>query len=227
MTCYADEVIALATPEAVRTVRFDPLLAPFSYHLTHPLQHDWHTPEVAHGLPEEGLLVIRPICDATPDEGPADWYGEPVLDWLSFSGQASTSPQIDRERVVKDCSVSIESLPPPSLLSRVKCLAAETQTPFLFYSCFMWGGEIEREYAWIFGRSEIALVGLPWNGTDERGALAIMEPSAPVRVESGDVLVSALEHLSLHLPTPFFAPHNRSFPWERYKLAATPRPSRP
>src|SRR5947208_12379304 len=99
MTWYADEVIALATPEAVRAIRSDTLLAPFSYHLTNPLEYAWHTPEVVHGLPEEGLLVIRPVCDATPDEGPVDWYDEPFLDWLSFSGRVGTSPHIDRERI--------------------------------------------------------------------------------------------------------------------------------
>jgi len=39
---------------------------------------------------------------------------------------------------------------------------------------------------------------------------------------TGDVLVSTLGHLSLDLPTPFFAPHTRSFPWAKYKLGGVP-----
>ena len=86
----------------------------------------------------------------------------------------------------------------------------------------MWGGDIEGEYAWIFGRSGIALVSLPPDTPGERRPLAIVEHSEPVRIVSGDVLACALKHLSLDLPTPFFAPHTRSFPWERYKLVGKP-----
>jgi hypothetical protein len=222
MTWYADEVIARATPEAVRTFVSDALLAPFSYHLANPLEHPWHTPELVHGLPPEGLLVVRPVCDATSDADPAEWYGEACLDWQSFSGRTDEPLQIDRERVAKECSMSVEDLPPHSLLQQLKSLAATSGTTVLFYSCFMWGGDVEREYAWIFERSETALVGVPPGAPGERRSVAAFEDSKPMRVRSGDVLMEALKHLSLELPTPYFAPHTRSFPWVRYKLLREP-----
>ena len=137
MTWYADEVIATASARVLRAVGSAPVLAPFAYHVTNPLEHEWHSAEVVHGLPENGLVVIRPVCDPTPDESPADWYGEPVLDWHSFDDQADSTVMIDRTQVAESCSISLEVLPPAGLLSYLKGLALETQSTFVFYSCSM------------------------------------------------------------------------------------------
>lgn len=64
MTWYAQEILLRATPAALQAVRGSALLAPFAYHL-HSLQDiDWYLPEHRHGLPQGGLLVIRPVCAA-------------------------------------------------------------------------------------------------------------------------------------------------------------------
>lgn len=218
MTWYADQVMATASSGVIRAVRADPVLRPFAYHLTNPLDHEWHSAEVVHRLPENGLVVLRPVCDATPDEYPADWYGEPVLDWHSFVDRTDAVPMIDRARVAESCSVASEAVPPIGFLSYLKRLALETQSTFVFYSCSMWGGDVECEYAWLFGDTERALVSLRPEIPGAPRPLAILEPLKPTRVVTGDVLVSTLGHLSLDLPTPFFAPHTRSFAWSKYKL---------
>jgi len=222
MTWYADQVMATASPGAIRAFRADPVLRPFAYHLTNPLDHAWHSAEVIHRLPEHGLLVLRPVCDATPGESPADWYGEPVLDWHSFVHRADAVPMIDRIRVAESCSLAPEAVPPNSFLSHLKRLALETRSTFAFYSCSMWGGDVECEYAWVFGDSERALIGLQPEMPGAARLLAILEPLEPTRVVTGDVLVSTLGHLSLDLPTPYFAPHTRSFPWAKSKLGDKP-----
>lgn len=218
MTWFAHEVIAQATPEVLLTVRSNRQVSLFSYHIAHLLEHEWHTPEVVHGLPEGGLVVIRPVCDITPDESPADWYNEPLLDWCTFPERVSPTLEIDRGRVAEDCGLNIDCLPPPAFLAQLKEFAARTQSTFLFYSCFMWGGDIEIEYAWVFGATENVLVSLPSDSPGEYRPLAKLNRSNSVRSETGDVLVCALKHLSLELPTPYFAPHTRSFPWAKYKL---------
>jgi len=222
MTWYADEIFAVATAEVLQAIRADALLAPFSYLLSEPFDFAWHKPEVAHGFPKAGLLVIQPVCGADPDEYKTSWYREPILDWHSFSERSSLALEIDPMRVSEECSIDAEALPPRALLGHLKYLARETRTPFVFYSCAMWGGDVEAEYAWVFGESDVALVSLSPNSPGGPRPVAIVTPSEPTRIVTGDTLVLALAHLSLELPTPFFAPHTRSFPWARYKLDGDP-----
>jgi hypothetical protein len=222
MTWYANEILASGSDAVIRAIGRDSLLAPFAYHVAEPLDHAWHTSEVVHGLPTGGLVVVRPVCDATPDESPADWYGEPVLDWRCVSGPADSRISALLARLAEATSRSIDNLAPIGLLSRLKSLAKETASPFVFYDCSMWGGDIECEYAFVFGSSELALVSLESAVPAGRRPVGIIEPSQPMRVEAGDTLVLALRHLSFDLPTPFFMPHTRSFPWTRYRLVAEP-----
>ena len=222
MTWYADEVIAPATPEVIRSVKTDPLLADFAYHLLDPFEHTWHTPEIIHGLPAGGLLVVRPVCDASPDESPADWYGEPVLDWHSFPSGCNPPPLVDRGRVVESAALHPDVVPPEGLLSYLNALAIKTGCPFVFYSCFMWGGDPEREYAWVLGNSEVVFASVESESPEEPRAVAILEPFKSAQLVTGDTLAFALARIGLELPTPYFAPHTREFPWEKYRLTRAP-----
>src|SRR5690349_3004582 len=218
MTWYADEVITLGTAEVVRAVREDPLLAPFAHHVKNPLRHHWHTPEVTHALPEAGLVVVRPVCDASMDDGAAEWFGEPVLDWARFPDRSRRSPRVERERVANECSHDSTILPPAALLAHLESLAVSARAPFVFYSCCMFGGDAEIELAWVLGPSEEAVFAsrnpeVP----GERRPVAVLEPDEPTRVVTGDVLVLALTHLGLELPTPYFALHTRNFPWREHE----------
>src|SRR5262245_39748944 len=163
MTWHADEVIAPVSAEVIRAVGSDSLLAEFAYHLTDPLEHDWHTPGAIHRLPAGGLLVVRPVCD----ESSADWYGEPVLDWRAFPARATPPPLVDRARVAESCGVEPDAVVAEPPLSYLKALAVKTGRPFVFYSCSMWGGDIDIEYAWVLGPSEVVF--------------AIAEPDVPGR----------------------------------------------
>jgi hypothetical protein len=222
MTWYADEIFAPASAEVLHAIRADALLAPFSYLLSEPFDFEWHRAEVAHGFPKPGLLVIQPVCGADPDEYKTRWYREPILDWHSFSERSNLPLEIDPKRVGEECSLNIETLPPRALLGHLKHLATETRRPFAFYSCAMWGGDVEVQYAWVFGPSELALVSLSPSIPGGPRPVAVVTPSEPAQIVTGDTLVLTLRHLSLDLPTPFFAPHTRSFPWARYKLVGDP-----
>jgi len=238
MTWHADEILTLGNPAVLRAVADDPLLAPFAYHLTEPLDHEWHVPDVVHGLPDTGLVVVRPVCAATADGDTPDsflgepveydWYEEPVLDWLRFSGETDSELLALRARVA-EARLDPENVPPAAFLSHLRQLARKTEAPFLFYSCSMWGGDVETEYAFVLDRVRpLALVTLPPETPLGRPLLMILEASTPARIEPGDTLMLALRHLSLDLPTSFFAPHTRSFPWSKYRLESElPRPSRP
>src|SRR3954464_9041072 len=110
MTWYAKEILASGSDAVIQAIRGDILLAPFAYHLAEPLDYAWHTPEVVHGLPPGGLVVVRPICDATPDESPAGWYGEPFLDWRCVSGPADSRLSALLARIAEASSRPIDNL---------------------------------------------------------------------------------------------------------------------
>jgi hypothetical protein len=216
MTWRADEIMIPASSLALQTVREDALLAPFAYVLKNPagernLQH-------IDPLPPEGLLVLRPVCDAS-DDAAVDWYHEPLLDWASFPGPADHPFEADRARVAEATDSAIEALPPTNMLSYLWRIAQRTQVSLLVYSCFMWGGNVESEQAWIVGASNLAIVNRVQG--DSPNQVVIVQRAAPVRIAEGDVLSLALEHLGIVLPTPHFLPHTRTFPWQDYRFTAT------
>lgn len=213
MTWYAHEVIAPGWQKVARVIAGDPMLAPFAYRLHGPLEYPWHRPNVVHGFPESGLIVVRPVCN--PDE--ADWYGEAVLDWRSLSATGTSSP-LDPADVAEACGVNRADLPPKTFLSFLQALAARADAPLLFYGCSMWGGDIESEHAFVLGRSPSAIVALPLD-RDEGGRprVAVLKPGSKT-VTTRDVLSLALSALDFQIPTQFFAPHTREFPWHSYRL---------
>ena len=193
-------------------LRGDSLLAPFAYHVRGALEHDWHRPDVEHGLPEEGLVVVRPIC------GPevAAWYGEPVLDWSRLKGSAPLSCEPSRRAAEYGLSDAV--FPPATALSFFKGLSERVGVTIVFYGCATWGGDIEAEYAFVFGWSDTAFVALPQNRDADRAARVLVLTEGECSVVSGDVLRLSLAALDFSLPSHYFAPHTRSFPWKDYAL---------
>lgn len=215
MTWRADEILARATPPVLRAIEGDDLLAPFAYLLENPSEE--RGLRYVDGLPPEGLVVVRPVGDPN-DQGAADWYSQPMLDWALVPGPPDTLFEADRARVAEATDGAVESFPPAALLSYLGRLARRTRSPLVVYSCVMWGGAVESEQAWIVGTSQLAIVN---RAPDEPGQVVIVERTAPIRIVEGDVLSRALAHLGAVLPTPHFLPHTRSFPWKQYRLAST------
>lgn len=201
MTWYADEILLRATPAALAAIKTDMQMADFAYQLQSMDDFDWYLPEHRHGLPPEGLLVIRPACDAQSHGG--RWYDEPVLDAALLSApedtQALLSPQIP-ELLSADLHES--ALPPHPLRNHLAALARQLNEPVVYYSCSMWGGDIDHEYCLLYEPQESLLL----TNASERGHGAER------------ALVQGLQKLGLALPTPFFAPHTRSFDWAAHKL---------
>ena len=223
MTWYAHEVIAPGSQEVVRLVEGNPMLAPFAYRLHGPLEHAWPRPEVAHGFPETGLVVVRPVCDLADDD--AEWYGEPVLDWGLLHGSepwTETSSPLDPAAVAHACGVNDAFFPPESFLSFLQALATRAEATLLFYSCAMWGGDLESEYAFVLGRSPSAIVALPQDRDEDGCPRVVVIEGARQTPATRDVLSIALSALDFQIPTPFFAPHTRAFPWRSYRLGRKP-----
>lgn len=203
MTWYADEIILGASPAALKAVEASPQFASFAYHVRSLAGHDWYRPEQVHDLPEEGLLVIRPLC-GTGSEG-FEWHGGSVLDGEALPYDSSAHEMLDAlvsQRLAD--YLGADSIPPQALRKAAATLASGLDQPVMYYSCAMWGGDIEYEYALIYEPAELLL-------------LTVLESPQGLGGRE-DALRSGLARVGLRLPTAYFAPHTRSFPWQAHKI---------
>ena len=203
MTWYAHEILLRATPAALAAIHASAQLAPFAYHLRSLDQVQWYLPEHRHGLPDGGLLVIRPVCCA--ENRCAQWHDDPYLDTASLPPRPEMEAllQADIARPLAD-QLSETSLPAMSLRSTLAALAQQLQEPVVYYACGMWGGDLDFEYCLIYEPQESLFV----TDVSERGH------------EAESALDMALMKVGLTLSNGFFAPHTRSFDWAAHRLPA-------
>jgi len=218
MTWYASQIITVGDPSILAAIKRDPLFADHAYWVTNPIHHNWHTPEVAHSIPPEGLVFIRPICD--PTDHIAEWHDNDILSWERFDIASDTeivlSPLVIAQKIP---NFELPGFPPVSVLRVAKNLSLKTKIPVAFYYCFFWGGDAEIEYAWVFGNSERFIIRVTENVPPNINRLLEIDTDIDaINVYDDDVLVRTLRFLSCSLPTPFFAPHTRSFLWYQHRL---------
>ncbi|MBO9880716.1 hypothetical protein [Xanthomonas sp. D-109] len=203
MTWYADEIILRASDAALKAISASSHLAPFAYHIQSLDGHEWYRQEQLHALPDGGLLMIRPVCGRSSHG--VDWHGVAALDWAELPFDSIAEVLLDTS-VAQQLSEYLdeESIPPLQLRKAIASLAAHLNQPVLYYGCGMWGGSVDYEYSLVYEpmesvfltRSSVQFDGL---GTE-------------------DSLRAGLAKIGLNLPTTYFAPHTRSYPWQLHKL---------
>jgi len=162
-----------------------------------------------HTLPEKGLLVIKPVVYKTGYDKDYDtnifWnkYKEYKEDRWDFINSIC-SVKLDLNLDLSDNQLK--------LLSYLKILNNKFDTPFLFYFCEMWGGDIEVEFAIVFNK-EIKVYQYEYNS---KKSIEIINNKTKKLKQP--VIQIGFKHLNLTLPTGFFALHESSFDWKRYQL---------
>ena len=78
-------------------------------------------------------------------------------------------------------------------------LHIEHSVPITYYSACTFGGDVEWERAWVFAEVE-------------------RRYEHDAETSFGDVLRKALIDHGVSLPSAYFAPHSRSFDWERFRV---------
>lgn len=203
MTWYADEILLRATDDAVARIRADVTLAPFAYHVANLDDFTWHSPGHYHELPEGGLLVVRPVGRPVAHQR---WYGEAVLDWSSLKPEGKVedvqlAPDAD-ERLRLE--LEDEDVPPRAFRTYLSELAQDLRAPLMYYSCSMWGGDVDSEYCLVYGPNE---------------TLHVTETTpSPTEPQGIDSLRAGLRCIGADIPSPFFLLHTRAFPWQDYRL---------
>lgn len=203
MTWYADEILLRATDETVARVMAEAALAPFAYHVANIDDFTWHSPGHYHELPEGGLLVVRPVGRPAAHQR---WYGEAVLDWSSLrpKGQVEdvqlASGADEQLRLV----LEDEDVPPRAFRTFLSELAQDLRVPLMYYSCSMWGGDVDSEYCLVYDTNE---------------ALHVTDTARSQNdTQSVDSLREGLRRIGAEIPSPFFLLHTRTFPWQDYRL---------
>lgn len=218
MTWYANNIYARWCESLEAT-----LLKSFNgsvYRIEDLKSHSWWKSEIIHGIPKGGLLSVWPISNSDEDDHLHSWYDETVISWEKFISFENSEPDlIITPDVLVDAGEEPEVVPHSGFLKYIRKLARDHSTPVTYYQSFMWGGDTESEFAFVYsGYDEFMYL---FTGMDvHESQIEIRKNSMVAEKQSGEVLVCALKHLGLEIPSPYFAPHTRSFPWSNYKIKA-------
>lgn len=158
--------------------------------------------------PAEGMLAV-------PGFGPPDHDRIGVdVPWDALIGPPLriTFPA---DAALLGAAFPASSRPPAPTLRALKDLSLRSRSPVILYLCEMWGGDIDLEVAWVPGWVSGEPDRVLWHtGEGPLQAIAAARP----RPLGRDVLGAALEYLRVRMPSPYFLPHTRGFPWERFRV---------
>ena len=160
-----------------------------------------------HALPDSGLLAILPKMYLTG-------YDSDVSDfWVEYSSYKEDKWSFMESFSFEPYKTDLEfSLNQKRLLTFLEFLNKKFNVPLLYYYCEMWGGDIDKEHAIVFNDIIKSYAFDAENETDVE-----ITSSGKNKLVS-TVLQTAFQHLSLNLPTWFFALHESSFDWKRYHI---------
>lgn len=214
MTWYASHIYFLPMEPVLSLFRADPVLRR-GLHVVDDLRGvDRYGPEYKHGLPPMGLGVIRELISARDDEHAFGWFGDDALSWDSFSNDSDGVPLISASLAFegREDEGYPDTVPPFGLLARLKAIATETEAPVAYYFHFTWGGCTELEVAWVFAKPD-------WIGVHKDDETTIVVDDRGKHDEDGTLLQCVMREFGIKLGSPFFALHQRNFPWENYRVA--------
>jgi len=192
-----------------------------------------HTKDIARNmLPEDGLIVIREVCDPTKlrdshDEAQThENRGSPVLSWWDFQGpqdiQIIPPGNIPTLAFGKIHNNHPRNLPPPTEFLRfLKHLSATYKVLIAFYHHYTAYEDrlADSEYAWIFGQRDFVFirhVGKPYRTvlyrTDEKPK-TVYDSSA----DDQPILFSVLQEFDVTSLPASYKTYFHDFNWNEYK----------
>lgn len=215
MTWYATEILARCNDKLLDYVTRHPQLAAHAYLIREPIEYRIYKNDEIFTPPPSGLLVIRPICE--PDSHCAEWHNSSLISWHAL--QATTNISTIELASFGDHLQEeiIGEFPPTSFFRWLKQVAAETDSDLAFFRSFMWGGDTEYEYVWLFGSREEASLVLQPRYTS---TVARVDKKSEVKQFELDLLSDTLAYLGAPIPATFWLPHFRGFVWSDYKIVS-------
>ena len=217
MTWYTTQVFVEPKQSIISAFCSAGLLSNGLFLIKHLDSYQWPHPESYHNIPVNGLLIVRELCN--PNTHAASWHGENAIYWNNSVRYTDTDVIRPIDIFSPDeFDISEESYPQIELLHFLKQVSKATNSTISLYHCAMWAGDIEEDFAWVFSDEDKVYV------LKERNSKQIIEyRGSGLNVISrvtpeGNVLQLVLRHHGIELRSRYFAPHTRSFAWEKYKL---------
>ena len=211
MSWCASHIYFQHRPGVIEALRNHTLLSRGLYHVDDLSNFPWHDPLIEHGLPEGGLIVVRELAGKSTID--PELFVTDALDWDGFDGSGAALPTllptIAFSGIEEEENYDVE--PPPELLGTLKSVSQTTGAKGAYYYHVTWAGQTECEVAWIFSGEERAAI-----YSDDQTIAIRREDGSLDRME-GQVLNLVLAEFGLDLKTPFFALHDRAFPWAKYR----------
>jgi hypothetical protein len=233
MVWYASQIFAEPRPEVRSIFAAHPALSRGIYMLNHLDGHRWPEGHFAkvdlpHGLPPNGLLVVREVC--APGSGEAEYHGAETISWEGVAGPSeakvlrlSQIPYASNGTIYYD-NPKWGIHPPVLFLKHLKDVSTKTGTVVSFYHHFSRAEKTTvQELAWVFGEEDYVYVqNIPdfYKITRFTATEAAELPRGQNLADKYGytVLQRVLNHFGLDLPSGYFAPHTRDFAWAQYKV---------
>ncbi|MCI5054693.1 MAG: hypothetical protein MRY83_01225 [Flavobacteriales bacterium] len=218
MSWNADQVYTLANQELLGELLQEPGFQKelFLVNNLEGIRSDWtknmfsnEKDARVHGLPEDGLLVIKPTIYFTGYDDRSnrefwDMYENKPFNAQKWAFLADTNN--DEILDFEDAQLN--------LLSYLKGLSKKHSVPFVYYNCVMWGGDLDKEDAVVIKNGKLEI--FTYDYKDRKCYQIIAEDKVALKTT---VLQTAMIHLGLELKSWFFALHEASFHWESYWLS--------
>jgi len=150
-----------------------------------------------HGLPEGGLLAVKPAINTYSSGKDQDVPGATNID-------NNLAEQLPAELDLNDSHIRLFSL--------LKQINDKTGVPLMYFQCATWGGLTEEEFSVVFDGG----IYVYWEDADNEQCFELRNGEA-VELQTS-VLQKGLGHVGLSLPTYFFALHESDFDWQRYRI---------
>lgn len=236
MTWFSSHIYAEPTQSVIGTFSVHPAASKGIYLLTNPIEHDWAYPQSRHELPENGLLVVREVCNPAKDDVPFNpekyesrWHGDKTISWDNFVGPNDIEvilPSVLPVRlgVKVDVEFKTRSYPPTPLLRFLKHLNLTTHTAITYYHHETAANHYyEQEFAWVFDEEDKVYVRY---GSSQilQHTFSGSEYLPPIDSRNHGyscVLGVVLARYGITLKfLGYFAPHTRNFDWDKYRLSS-------
>ena len=170
MPQYTSHIYAKPTRDLLSFLRSHPLLSPGLFYIRK--LDSGNTKDIArNGLPEDGLIVIREVCDPRKPKGSHDEAqthenrGAPVLSWWDLQGPqdipviaARSIPTLAFGKISDKHEVNLP--PPVEFLRFLKDLSMNYEDTISFYHHYTAYEDrlADSEYAWIFGKLDFLYI---------------------------------------------------------------------
>ena len=232
MPQYTSHIYMKPTKDLLSFLQSHPLMSAGLFYIRQLAPGD--TKDIARNvLPEDGLIVIREVCDPTKlrdshDEAQThENRGSPVLSWWDFQGpqdiQIIPPDNIPTLAFGKILNNHPTNLPPPTEFLRcLKHLSATYKVLIAFYHHYTAYEDrlADSEYAWIFGQRDfvyIRHVGEPYRAvlysTDEEPQTVYAGPA-----DDQPILFSVLQEFGVTLSPASYKNCFHEFNWHEYKV---------